>query len=63
VAAAERGVPTIVVLGNPAVLDIVIASPRSLGDLAEVPGVGEKRARLHGPAILDLLAGHGRPEE
>jgi ribonuclease D len=62
-AAAERGVPTVVVLGNPAVLDIVIASPRSLPDLAVVPGVGEKRARLHGEAILDLLAGRGRPEE
>ena len=53
--AADRGVPTLVVLPNHAILEVVTRSPRDLRALGELTTVGEKRARLHGEEILDVL--------
>jgi ribonuclease D len=52
---ARRGRLPIVVLPNPALLEVVHAGPRDLAALAAVPGVGEKRARLYGADILAIL--------
>ncbi|MEN8148334.1 MAG: HRDC domain-containing protein [Planctomycetota bacterium] len=53
--AAERGVPTLVVLPNHAILEVVTGSPRTVEDLGALGTVGEKRARLHGEEILEVL--------
>jgi len=57
VRAAERGVPTLVVLPNHAILEVVTESPWDLDALGALPTVGEKRARLHGEEILSILHG------
>jgi len=58
VRAAERGVPTLVVLPNHAILEVVTQFPPDLEALGGLSTVGEKRARLHGDEILDILHGH-----
>ncbi len=61
IAAAERGVPNLVVLPNHAILEVVIEQPADLEVLAALSTVGEKRARMHGAEILRVLApGGGR---
>jgi ribonuclease D len=53
--AADRGVPTLVVLPNHAILEVVTEFPRDVGELAALGTVGPKRARLYGEEILDIL--------
>jgi ribonuclease D len=55
--AAERGVPTLVVLTNQGMLDIVKASPRDAGEIGRLPTVGKKRAKRYGREILEILRG------
>ena len=55
--AAKRGVPTLVVLPNHAILEVVTTGPSNLESLALLTTVGEKRARLHGGDILRILNG------
>jgi ribonuclease D len=58
--AGERGVPTLVVLPNHAVLEVVVERPRDVDELRSLATVGEKRARLYGKEILAILT-DGRP--
>lgn len=58
--AVERGQPTLVVLPNHAIQEVVRGAPADLSALALLPTVGEKRARLHGEAILSIIAGPRR---
>lgn len=54
--ANERKVTPSVVLTNP-ILDILAARPpQSLEELAQVPYFGDKRLKLYGPALIELLA-------
>jgi ribonuclease D len=53
--AAERGVTPSVVLTNPLVDQLAAAPPSSLEELAAVPYLGEKRLRLYGEALLEVL--------
>jgi ribonuclease D len=54
--ATERKVTPSVVLPNP-VLDVLAGRPPGDPDeLAQVPYFGEKRLRLYGPALIELLA-------
>jgi ribonuclease D len=53
--AAERGVTPSVVLTNPLVDQLAAAPPSSLEELAVVPYLGEKRLRLYGEALLEVL--------
>jgi len=53
--AAERGVTPSVVLTNPLVDQLAAAPPSSLEELAAVPYLGEKRLRLCGEALLEVL--------
>jgi ribonuclease D len=53
--AAERGVPTLAVLPNHAILEVVQARPREPEELAELATVGHKRARLYGQDIIRIV--------
>ncbi len=53
--AKERGVHPSVVLPNALVEELAKSAPRSLEALAQVPYFGEKRLRLYGREILELL--------
>ena len=55
--AADRGVPTIVVLTNQGILDIVKSGAREVAEIAEIASVGSKRARRYGEEILEVLRG------
>jgi ribonuclease D len=54
--ASERGVTPSVVLTNPLVEQLAAAPPADLDALRRVPYLGDKRARLYGEALLQLLA-------
>jgi ribonuclease D len=51
----SRGVPTLVVLPNHAIQEIVVTGPTTVEALAELATVGEKRARIYGSVILKML--------
>lgn len=54
--ATERKVTPSVVLPNP-ILDMLASRPpKDVEELAQVPYFGEKRLRLYGPALIELLA-------
>lgn len=54
--ATERKVTPSVVLTNPLMDALLTQPPRSLEELAQVPYFGDKRLRLYGPALIELLA-------
>jgi ribonuclease D len=59
--AAERKVTPSVILPNP-ILDILAAQPpRNVEELSRVPYLGEKRLRLYGENLIELLAAHPIP--
>ena len=58
--AADRDQPTLVVLPNHAIQEVVRVGPTDIEALGSLPTVGEKRARLHGEAILSIIAGPRR---
>lgn len=60
--AAARGVTPSVVLTNPMMDALAAHPPKSLEALAAVPYLGEKRFRLYGPALLELLAPYPAPD-
>jgi ribonuclease D len=53
--AGERKVTQSVVLSNALVSDLARAGPRNLEELARVPYLGDKRLRLYGRELLQLL--------
>lgn len=53
--AAQRKVTPSVVLSNGLVLDLAKSAPRTLEELARVPYLGEKRVRLYGMELIQLL--------
>jgi ribonuclease D len=55
--ALERKVTPSVVLPNPLVEQLAATPPPDVEALARVPYLGEKRARLYGQAIVELLRG------
>jgi ATP-dependent DNA helicase RecQ len=54
--AAERSVPAFVVLHDRTLAAIAAARPRSLEDLAAVPGIGPAKLAAYGKALLELIA-------
>jgi len=54
-AARRGGVPPYVVLTNAQALEVARIRPRTLAALAAVHGIGDKRVRRHGKAILEVL--------
>jgi ATP-dependent DNA helicase RecQ len=53
--AAQRGVPPLVILPNPALAWLVRDLPDSVDLLGAHPDIGRKRAQLYGQALLDVL--------
>jgi ATP-dependent DNA helicase RecQ len=53
--AAEAGVPPYVVFHDSTLRGIVAARPRSLGELAQVQGVGQAKLARYGEAMLEAL--------
>ena len=56
--AAEAGVPPYVVFHDSTLRDIAAARPSSLGELAQIQGVGEAKLARYGQAMLDALRAH-----
>ncbi len=56
--AAEAGVPPYVVFHDSTLRGIVAARPASLGELAQIQGVGEAKLARYGEAMLDALRAH-----
>ena len=54
--ATERKVTPSVVLTNPLMEALAAKPPKDVEELAQVPYLGEKRVRLYGAALVDLLA-------
>ncbi|WP_426754452.1 ribonuclease D [Myxococcus sp. Y35] len=54
--ATERKVTPSVVLTNPLMEALAAKPPKNLEELAQVPYLGEKRVRLYGAALVELLA-------
>jgi ATP-dependent DNA helicase RecQ len=55
-AAKVRGIPAYIVMHDTSLDELCRVKPRSLGELRNVSGFGEKRIELYGPGILDALA-------
>jgi len=53
--AKEQGVPAYVVLHDSSLNEICQMKPRSIGELLEITGIGERKADLYGTAILAAL--------
>ncbi|MGE0640041.1 MAG: DNA helicase RecQ [Thermoanaerobaculia bacterium] len=60
--AKAAGVPPYVIFHDATLREIALRKPRSLDELADLPGVGEKKLERYGARVLDTLAGH-RTEE
>ncbi|NOK06130.1 MULTISPECIES: ribonuclease D [Myxococcus] len=56
--ATERKVTPSVVLTNPLMDALASQPPKDVEALAQVPYLGEKRVRLYGPALVELLAAY-----
>jgi ATP-dependent DNA helicase RecQ len=55
--AKKMGVPAFVILHDSTLDSICRDLPSSMGDLQEVPGIGEKKAERFGPDILSIVTG------
>jgi len=54
-AAKQQGVPAFVVLHDTTLDELCRKRPRSLSGLLSVSGIGERKAEMYGPQILDAL--------
>jgi ribonuclease D len=59
--ATERKVTPSVILPNPILDTLAAQPPRNVEELSRVPYLGEKRLRLYGENLLELLAAHPAP--
>ncbi len=57
--AREQGVPPYVVFQDTTLISMIKLRPRTLNDMAGVPGVGANKLERYGQAFLDALAGAG----
>jgi len=54
--AREQGVPPYVIFHDSTLLALASRQPRTLSDLAEIPGMGERKLERYGAAFLAVLA-------
>ena len=54
--AKEAGVPPYVVFHDSTLRDMALQRPRSMADLANVSGVGERKREAYGQAFLEVIA-------
>jgi len=55
--AREQGVPPYVIFHDSTLIALAMRQPRSLGDLTDIPGMGQKKMERYGAAVLAVLAG------
>ena len=55
--AREHNVPAYVVFQNVTLAEMAQIAPTTLGELAQISGVGSKKLEAYGHAILQVLAG------
>jgi ATP-dependent DNA helicase RecQ len=55
--AKKAGLPPYVVCQDYTLLEMAAVKPRTLDDLLEIKGMGEKRVQKYGRYFLDLIAG------
>ena len=60
--ADELGQPPYVIMSNELMLQIVERRPRTLDELAQIPGMGAARLQHYGPTILDHITLHPQGE-
>ncbi|ROS61020.1 ATP-dependent DNA helicase RecQ [Frigoribacterium sp. PhB160] len=60
--AKAQGVPAYVVFGDVTLRGVAAAKPSSMGELAGISGVGQKKLDTYGQQVLDVVAGTS-PEE
>lgn len=53
--ASFAGIPRYMILTNAVIDRIVVSEPKSLADLADIKGLGEKKISQYGQVILDLV--------
>jgi ATP-dependent DNA helicase RecQ len=53
--AKEKSVPAYIVLHDSSLEEICRRPPKFLGELLEIPGIGERKAEVYGQPILDAL--------
>jgi ATP-dependent DNA helicase RecQ len=53
--ARQRGVPAFMILNDASLADLCCKEPRTLRDLLDVTGIGEKKAQSFGNEILAEL--------
>ncbi len=58
--AKERGTAAYIVMHDTSLDELCRVKPRSLSEIRNVSGFGEKKTELYGPGILDALAEFGR---
>ncbi|RII22201.1 ATP-dependent DNA helicase RecQ [Streptomyces sp. YIM 130001] len=58
----EQGVPAYVIFHDATLREIALSLPADLTQLAQLPGLGEKKLANYGEAVLKVLADHGRLE-
>jgi ATP-dependent DNA helicase RecQ len=58
--ARQRGVPAYVIFGDAALRDMARRRPSDLIQLLDVKGVGEKKSRQYGEAVLKTIRDYGR---
>ena len=57
--ARRQAVPAYVILHDATLAEIAQRSPRDVGALGEIPGMGQKRLERYGQALIDLVAANG----
>ena len=53
--ARSRGVPPYVVFHDTTLREMALLKPTTLAQLAQLPGIGEKKLERYGPRFLELL--------
>ena len=53
--AAELSLPSFIIFHNKHLRAMAVAPPRSLADLAAIPGIGREKAERFGPEVLRIL--------
>ena len=54
--ARARGVPPYVIFHDTTLRELAARRPGTLTELLDIPGIGERKAEVYGPAILAVLA-------
>jgi ATP-dependent DNA helicase RecQ len=57
--AKERGMPSFVIMHDSTLEEICLRKPKSLAELLQITGIGERKAEMFGQKLLDALSRFG----